>query len=127
MVSASAHRPDILGRQREGFADVWSHPVYLAAPAFGIMDRAPLTASAASYTFTAPFAPPRRHLSSLGVPDNPSSYPSVQHGKTNQSCALADAAPLHQTCRISSFCAASFQQHAKRMTIRSTSIALSQW
>jgi hypothetical protein len=68
MVSASVNFHDILGRELEGFADVWSQPVYLAASSFDIMGRAPVTASTASCIFSAPLAPPRHHLAPLAVP-----------------------------------------------------------
>ena len=48
MVSASVNLSDVIGREREGFADAWPQPVYLAAFAPGIMGRTALAASAAS-------------------------------------------------------------------------------
>lgn len=72
----------ILGRERKGFADARPQPVYLAALASGIVGRAALAASAASCTVSAPLGPPFHYLASPDIPNDPSSDPSVQHGKT---------------------------------------------
>jgi hypothetical protein len=82
MVSASMNLSYILGRERKGFADARPHPVYLAAFSSGIVGRAALAASAASCTVSAPFGPPFHYLASPDIPNDPSSDPSVQHGKT---------------------------------------------
>jgi hypothetical protein len=81
MVSTGVNLSDVIGREREGSADAWPQPVYLAAFASGIMGGTALAASAASCTVSTPFGPPRHYLFSSGVPDDPSSDPSIQHGK----------------------------------------------
>ena len=72
----------VLGRQGERLADAGAYSVNSAALIFAVVGQTEAAAPAASSAFAAALGPPGHYLFLLQVPDDPSSNPSVPHGKS---------------------------------------------